>query len=475
ISKKKEAIIAQNHEQFMTGATEQGLKQKQAQDLWDMILKFAGYGFNKSHSTAYAFVAYQTAFLKTHYPVEFMAALLSGDIPDRNFTRKDSLVEHLEDCERMNVEVVYPNINNSGVEFEVEDDKIHFAMSAIKGCGQSAAEAIVANRNENGPFKDLFDLCERVDASKCNRSSIESLIKAGAMDFFGGHRSQVSAVLDRALQSGASALADKKSGQKSLFGGDDEDEEEEVTAHLPDMPEWEEREKLSFEKEVLGFYLTSHPLSQYTEQLERYTSHTTSQITQAGDRDKVTMGGMISAVKHSHVKRVRDPGSPTKYVMFDLEDVEASIRCIQWPTEFAVQGDLVQPDAIVVIQGTVDRRGGDEANLVVDRIIPLDELDQSLTREIKLRIDEEAHGQEILKKSYEIIRGYPGKCKLTLDLTLRDGMKVHLKSNKIRVDINQQLCSRLEELLGHNGFEMVVDRKQLSGRAEPQKKWSGRQ
>ena len=475
ISKKKEELIAQNYEQFMKGATEEGVKQKQAQDLWDMILKFAGYGFNKSHSTAYAFVAYQTAYLKTHYPVEFMAALLSGDIPDRNFTRKDSLVEHLEDCERMNVEVVPPSVNTSGVEFEVEDGKILFAMSAIKGCGQSAAEAIVEQRNDGGAFRDLFDFCERVDASRCSRSSIESLIKAGAMDCFNGNRAQITALLDRALQSGAAALADKKSGQKSLFGGDDSDESEEMEAvQYPNLPEWEEREKLVAEKEVLGFYLSSHPLAQYMDQLARYTSHVTSKVSEAGDRDKVTMGGMISAVKHSHVKRVRDPNSPTKYVMFDLEDVEGSIRCIQWPSEFAVQGELVQPDAIVVVQGSVDRRGGDESNLIVDRIIPMEDLDQSLSREINLRIDEKHHGQEILKKTYEIVRGYPGKCELTLDLQLENGMKVRLKSNKMRVEINSQLCSRLEDLLGRGGYEMVVDRKNLTAKSEAPKKWGGK-
>ena len=474
ISKKKEALIAQNYEQFMEGSIEQGLKQKQAQDLWNMILKFAGYGFNKSHSTAYAFLAYQTAYLKTHYPIEFMAALLSGDIPDRNFTRKDSLVEHLEDCERMNVEVEAPNINNSGIEFEVEDGKIMFAMSAIKGCGQSAAEAIVKARTEGGPFKDLFDFCERVDATGCSRASIESLIKAGAMDCFSGHRSQITAILDRALQSGASALADKKSGQKSLFGGDEEEEVIEPASDYPDIPEWEEREKLVAEKEVLGFYLTSHPLAQYVDQLNRYTSHVTSRIGEAGDRDKVTLGGMIASVKFSHVKRARDPNSPTKYAMFDLEDVEGAIRCILWPTEFAVQGELVIQDAIVAVQGTVDRRGGDESNLIVDRIIPLEELDQSLTREMKLRFDERQHGHEVLKKTYEIVRGYPGNCSLTMDMHLENGITVRLKSNKMRVDINSQLCSRLDELLGSNNFEMIVDRKSLSAKAEPQKKWGGK-
>ena len=184
----------------------------------------------------------------------------------------------MEDCDRMGVEVVAPCINKSGVLFTVSENKIHFALSAIKGCGGSAAQAIVDEREENGSFKDIFDLCERVESSKCNRSSIETLIKAGAMDCFGAKRSQLAAVVDRALQAGASVLADKKSGQKSLFGGDDDDggDTEEEAVILPEMEEWEERMLLMAEKEVLGFYLTSHPLAQFVDQLARYCSHKTS-------------------------------------------------------------------------------------------------------------------------------------------------------------------------------------------------------
>ncbi|MDG2184877.1 MAG: DNA polymerase III subunit alpha [Mariniblastus sp.] len=475
ISKKKEKLIAENYEQFMEGAQEQGLKNHTAQGLWDMILKFAGYGFNKSHSTAYAFVAFQTAYLKTHYPVEFMAALLTGDIPDRNFTRKDSLVEHLEDCQRMDIEVVPPNVNFSNVDFTVGDSKIFFAMSAIKGCGKGAAQAIADERGENGPFQDLFDFCERVEPTSCSRASLESLIKAGAMDCLGAKRSQLLAAVDRAMQSGASALSDRKSGQKNLFGDAEDTDPDQAVVDLPEIPEMEERQLLAAEKEVLGFYLTSHPLAQHRELLSHYCSHSTTQVGQTQDRDRVTMGGMISSLKYSHVKRVRDANSPTKYVMFDLEDVDGSIRCIQWPTEFAEQGERVQADAIVVVQGAIDRRGGgDEANLVIDRVIPLDEIDQCLTTGIKIRVQETIHQQSDLKAIYEIIRGYPGKGVLQLQLTLSDGMEVSLAVNKLKVDVNQQLCSRLEERLGKEALEMIVDRNSLSAKAPPQKRWSKR-
>lgn len=472
ISKKKEKIIASNHDAYMTGAVEQGLPKKDAQELWDMILKFAGYGFNKSHSTAYAAIAWQTAYLKAHYPVEFMAALLTGDIPGRNFTSKDSLVEHMEDCDRMNVEVVPPCVNQSGVEFTVADGKIHFAMSAVKGCGGSAAAAIAEEREANGAFKDIFDFCERIESSKCNRSSIETLIKAGAMDCFEVKRSQLSAVTDRALQAGAAMIADKKSGQKNLFGGDDEDDAEDVEVVLPEMDEWEERALLNAEKEVLGFYLTSHPLAQFEAQLARYCSHKTSGLEGTKDRDRVSLGGMISSVKQSHVKNPRDANSPTKYVMFDLEDVEGAIRCILWPQDFAKHGDAVESDAIVVLQGRLDYRGGDEANMIVDKVIPIDQLDENLTHGIKVMIDQQIHGEDGLKTVYEIIRGYPGNRQLKFEIILEDGMRVEMNSNR-KVEINEQLTSRLTDLLGKTSVEMLIDRKSLSAKAEP-KKWGKR-
>ena len=457
ISKKKEKLIAQNYETYMAGADEMGIKKKDAQNLWDMILKFAGYGFNKSHSTAYAMIAYQTAYLKTHYPVEFMAALLTGDIPGRNFIRKDALIEHIEDCTRMEIEVIAPDVNSSGVKFVVADGNIHFALSAIKGCGGSTAISIVEERDKNGPYKDIFDFCERVESSKCNRSSVETLIKAGAMDSFGANRNQLLNVLDRAMQSGASALADKKAGQGNLFGGFEEDDEAEQVVDLPNVEELEERQKLIFEKEVLGYYLTSHPLAEYQAQLRQYCSHSTNRLGGLKDRDRISVGGMIASIKLSNVKRVRDPSQPTRYAMFDLEDVDGAIRCVMWPKEYAQHGNMIQADGVVVLQGSLDRRGGDEANLIVDRVIPIEQLDSShLTTGICVRINQKAHGKEAVAKVYEIVRGYPGNRKLQLEIKLDDGMEVKLAAHKVRVDINDQLCKRLKDCLGENAFEMMV-------------------
>ena len=449
-------MIAANYEKFIEGSVENGLAKKDAEEIWNLILKFAGYGFNKSHSTAYALIAYQTAYLKTHYPVEFMAALLTGDIPGRNFKKKDSLVEHMEDSDRMQIEVIAPDVNSSDVEFSVSDGNIHFALSAIKGCGGSAAEAIVAARKQDGPFRDLFDFCERVDATSCNRSTVETLIKAGAFDSLQSRRSQLMAVVERAMQSGAAALADRRSGQKSLFGEIEEESPEEEIFQLPEVPDWEEREKLLMEKEVLGFYLSSHPLEEFRGQFETFCSHNSAELTELPDRTEITIGGMLSSIKFAHVRKVRPGSTATKYANFDLEDIQGMIRCILWPNDFEKFGEMIQPDAVVVIRGVIDRRGGgDDANLICNELIPIEQIDAKYTHGVQIRVNEGIHGEKGLTQLREIMRGYPGQCEVQLMLCLEDGSRVQLRSGNLQVDLSPEMRTRIEDLLGPGHFRLL--------------------
>ncbi|MGW8257394.1 MAG: DNA polymerase III subunit alpha, partial [Thermoguttaceae bacterium] len=407
ISKKKRETIAKYRQQFVDGAHRKGLSKRAAEEIFRLVEKFAGYGFNKSHSTAYALIAYMTAHLKAHWPVEFMAALLSSDIPNRNFKKKDSLVEHLEDCQRMQITVSPPDVNFSHADFSVQDEKIRFGLSAIKGCGGAAAESIVDERSARGPFRSLFEFCERLDPGKVNRTAIESLIKAGAFDSLGARRAQLFTVLDRALQAGAVAASDRRSGQRGLFEDMDEPTDSDA-ALLPNLPEWLEKDMLSREKEVLGFYLTSHPLAEHIQTLSVYCSHTTTAAATLDHRTEVMLGGMLSAITIKHSKRA-DPGRPSRFAMFDLEDAEGSIRCICWPEQYLNYEPLVNTEAILVIRGTIDKRpGADEANLIVNEIIPLEDLPARYTRGVKIRFLEQAHGAEKMLQLHEILRGYPG-------------------------------------------------------------------
>jgi len=463
ISKKKGETIAKFREEFVEGSHRQGMSKKEAAELFGLIEKFAGYGFNKSHSTAYALIAYMTAYLKAHYKVEFMAALLSSDILGRNFKRKDSLVEHIEDCQRMELTVLSPDVNRSGAEFTVAEGNICFGLSAIKGCGGAAAGAIAAERAARGPYRSLFDFCERLDPGTVNRAAVESLIKAGAFDSLGARRAQLFAALDRALQAGAAAATDRRSGQLGLFGGPQYDQPEAGSINLPEVPEWEQRDRLAKEKEVLGFYLSSHPLAEHRQTLAAYCSHTSVEAAELKHRAEVMLGGMLSAIKLAHTKNPK-PGSPSRYAMFDLEDTEGLIRCIVWPDQFVNYEQQIKPDAIVVVRGVVDRRpGSEEANLIVNEIIPLENLASRYTRGVRIRIFEEAHGQPKLEALHEILRGYPGNCDLELTLCLADGNRVMCKCDALKLNFNGEMQARVDQLLGPGNFRLVTSAPGMAG------------
>jgi DNA polymerase-3 subunit alpha len=460
ISKKKQSIIEANAEKFLQGAQSLGLAKKDAEEFWEMILKFAGYGFNKSHSTAYALIAYQTAYLKAHYKVEFMAALLTGDIPNRNFKRKDSLVEHLEDCQRMKIVVEQPNVNASRSEFSVTGDRIQFGLSAIKGCSQNAAEAIARERDARGAFKDIFDLCNRVDPVSLGRASLESLIRAGALDCFNARRSQSMAVLDKALQGGAAAAKDKRSGQRSLFDDLDASVTSPSTISLPDVPEFPDKERLAMEKEVLGYYLSSHPLASHERLLKSFCTHTASTARTLSNRSEVWMGGVISSIKLAHTRNPK-PGKPSKYANFDLEDLEGIVRSIAWPDTYEKLAHCIQPDAIVLIRGRIDKRGEEEINLIVDDVVPIQEADQKFTSGIQILFDQTRHAENAIADIEEILRGYPGDRDVKIAVRLAEGSTVHVAVKKQRVVIDQELRQRLDDLLGEPSHRLIFAKPKL--------------
>jgi DNA polymerase-3 subunit alpha len=263
-------------------------------------------------------------------------------------------------------------------------------------------------------------------------------------------------VIDRALQSGASAAADRRSGQKGLFGDEnEEDQKATVAAALPDIPEWEPRDKLSKEKEVLGFYLTSHPLAEHEQLLSTYCSHNSVEAAALSHRTEVMLGGMLAAIKIAHTKNPQ-PGKPSKYAMFDLEDMQGIMRCIVWPEQYAQFGELVQPDAILMVLGAIDKRpGSEEANLIVNELIPLDQAQARYTRGVMIRLFEQLHGAKALEQLYEILRGYPGQCELQLVLSLVDGTRVPMTC-KTRIENNPEMRRRVEDLLGPGNFRLLA-------------------
>ncbi len=456
IGKKKLDIIAKFREEFLEGAVENGMDRKQAEELFKMIEFFAGYGFNKSHSTAYGAIAYQTAYLKAHYPREFMAALLSCGMES-----SDRINEHMEDARRMGVEVQPPDVNWSLEEFGVADDKLTFGLNAIKGLGESVTKALVEERAAHGPFKSIFDLAERIDPKVMTKGALEILIKAGALDNLEGSRAQQMAVVERAVQGAAAVHRDKASGQKNLFGDDEPDEAatDDQIWSLPEVPDWQHAQRLAFEKEVFGFYLTSHPLTEFASVLNLYTTHTTKDLHELDENQEVLLGGMINAVKMAATKKPSKNGK-TRYANFDFEDVRGIVRCICWPEDYARHEEEIKPETICFLRGRVDRRGR-EPNLIVNEIVSIEDAKRKFTEQVAIKFQNGLHGDQDLMRVHDVLKRHPGRCEVVLvveSVNQQDRSRpvryVLSTPPELRVSGDPQVAAELQEVVGQANVRM---------------------
>jgi DNA polymerase-3 subunit alpha len=451
ISKKKHEIIDQRRMEFIKGAIERGLEENVAKEIFDLITYFGGYGFNKSHSAAYAQLGYQTAYLKAHYTPEFMAALLSSEIDDGN--KRDNLVEHMEDARRLGVEVLPPNANAGESDFAVVEGKILFGLTAIKGVGRGAAQEIVRERQERGLFKDLFDFCERVEHKIVPRQAIERLIKAGAFDCFGARRAQWMHVLPRALQVAGEFQQDRRTGQGNFLDvfADGADETARVTESLPDVPEWSDSEKLKYEKEALDFYFSSHPLAQHEQDLRRYASHTVEHLAQLGPNQEVIMGGILTQVRFQNTKKARNGN--TRYVRCKLEDFTGAVECVMWPDDFVRYRDEFHEDRVCLVKGTVERTR-EEPGLILTRILSIEQAKQELTKWLRLSLSLDTHGPTHLERLAQILERAPGPCPVYLEVRDTAGKRCRLKMGETyRINPTTLPLEELEMLLGPGRVE----------------------
>jgi DNA polymerase-3 subunit alpha len=469
ISKKKD--FSKYRDAFVAGSKENGLATEKADAIFDLIVAFAGYGFNKSHSTAYAMVAYITAYLKSHYPVEFMAALLCGDISGRNFSKKDDTVEHIADCRRMGIEVIPPDVNISKQRYSVVDGKIMFALTAIKSCGDWAADKIIEARQKGGRFTSLFDFCERLggDNKACNRATIETLIKAGAFDSLGISRAQLFHSVEAAMKSGQTAAANTARGQTSLFGGDDDDTAGVQTVFTrSSVSEWSEKEQSNYEKEVLGFYLTSHPLQEFADVFEIFRTHECSSAGGLKTESPVVLAGIVNNIKLGQGKKPK-PGKPNTFAMFDLEDASGAIRSIMWSEAYAEFGTFIKNEQAVFMRGKIDRSRSQDAesndgNFIVDEIFSIEEAPQKLCKGVTISLDETQHSADSVRTLNDMLRESPGKGTVELALRLKNGSHVTFSGSRITAEITPVLYRKMTDFLGGYAVKIL--------RTEPaQKKW----
>ncbi len=354
MGKKKKEEMAKQRENFLSGAKEKGVSEKKAQEIFDLLEPFAGYAFNKAHAVCYAMVAYQTAYLKAHYPVEYMAAYMACFVE-----KSDKLVTCMEDCKRLHIEVLPPEINKSAADFTVEEKAIRFGLAAIKGVGRAAVDTIVRVREKGGAFTSLMDFCNRVlteEGGGATRGAIETLIHCGAFSSLPGHgirRALVSA-LDDACASAARVQKDRKSGQVSLmdmFGEEGEVGSIPESMPLPNIPEYPREQLLAFERDLIGVYISEHPLNAHQEAFRRQNVLKVAELVDIPDRTEIHLGGIISSVKPFTSKKSGEP-----MAFFTLEDMTGSVSCTMFPSSYANFREYVEKDRIVILKGRANYR-----------------------------------------------------------------------------------------------------------------------
>jgi DNA polymerase-3 subunit alpha len=430
MGKKIKSVMQAEEEKFVAGCIDQGHTEETGREMFRLIGHFAGYGFNKSHSAGYGLVTYQTAYLKAHYPAEYLASLLTGTKRD-----KDRTAIYLNECRQMGIEVLVPDVNESESDFTVRDGRIRFGLSAIRNVGEGVVEKI-AEARADGAFESFLDFVDRVDVSALNKRTVESLIKAGAFDAVGHTRKGLTLMHELILDTTLERRRNEEMGQYSLFAGDDAGSEE-TDFDIPEQ-EWDRKIKLAFEKEMLGLYVSDHPLLSVGASLASATTTTISELDDLTDRSSVVVGGIVGAITRRWTKN----GDPMLF--FQLEDLEGSVEVIVFPKTVHDFGPLVVEDAVVVVSGHLDHRG-DDVKVVSREIKELQIRDDST---VKLSVAAQRLTPEVVTNLKAILRNHPGSASVFLSLSDNGNTKTLKLGDDHKVEPRSALFAELKELLG---------------------------
>jgi DNA polymerase-3 subunit alpha len=449
MGKKKPEEMAKYREIFVKGCHEKNnIPKTKANQIFDLLEKFAGYGFNKSHAAAYAIVAYQTAYLKANYPVEFYCAMMTNDM-----AATEKLSEYIAEAREVGIEVLGPDVNESSVYFAParEGKAIRFGMAAIKGVGEGAVETILKARSESGKFKTLSELCERVDGRSLGRKTLEALIKAGACDCFGATRATLFAQIERTLARAASILSDKQKGQSSLFGALEDKSSSAVPESIANLPEWPQHELLAHEKELLGFYVTGHPLTPLVPLLEKFSLTTTAKLAELPNRSLTRIGGMIAAVTHGVSKKSGKP-----YSMVTLEDLDGSVQLLVM-NDYDKFRPLLEVNKAILVVGEIST-GEDRPKIFPQDIMPLADAAKKYTKQVHLRL-QMAHLQPAdLTKLQELVAAHAGKCPLFLCFMRPEGGTIFVGAHeRFGVTPSLELEHAANKLFGEQTYYAKVD------------------
>ena len=452
MGKKIQAIMAEHRQRFVNGAAENAIGAEQAAPIFSLMEKFGGYGFNKSHSAAYALIAYQTAYLKAHFPVEFMASLLTSEMHST-----DGVVKYIAECRSHGIAVLPPDINYSDKAFTVYGDKIRFGLVAVKNVGEAAIEAIIEVRGDE-KFVSLFGFCERVDLKKVNKRVIESLIKCGAFDSTGANRSQMMAALEDALDYGQRVQKELLDPQIGLFDGTVNPQVINAPT-LPDIEEWSEKQRLAFEKESLGFYVSGHPLKHYEDLIDKFTNANAVSIKELNNGGAVRIGGLIRSTKIIKTKR----GDLMAFVA--IEDLHGAVEATVFSRVYTSVSDLLVEDNPVFIQGQV-QKDEQSVKILAEKVVAMDKAEETWTASIHFNVEISRTDRDELEKLNGILKKHPGACRAYLHLCGPDKTdSIIALPATMKLKAGGALTREVNELLGYNAVETLC----MAAKTEPRR------
>jgi DNA polymerase III subunit alpha len=447
MGKKNAAVMQAQRDRFVQGCKARGINEKKATKIFDLMEFFAGYGFNKAHSTCYALLAYQTAYLKANYPRHFMAALLT--IESQN---TEKLAMYLGECRELGVPILPPDINASELQFTVKPDGVRFGLGAVKNVGEGAILSILETRASLGRIGSIFTLCEHADLRLVNKRVLESLVKAGAFDSLSpvigcdaaALRARLFAAVDRAIEHGSRVQRDRDRGQSDLFGaGSGEEGDEGLPAiPVPEAPSWTEAQQLAGEKEALGFYMSGHPIERFADELKTFGARRLAELT-ASEAD-VSVGGIVGATRPLKTRK------GDRMAVFTLEDVGGSVEVVVFPEAFQKFGQLISADAMLVVRGKFEK-DDESARLVASELVPIAALRERIAREVAIRLSVPPHGRPTFEALAELLSKHRGDRRVSLELDVRGQagpMRVLADVEQMRVRPSEKLVAEVEALCG---------------------------
>jgi len=445
IGKKTPEIMEQQKKAFIDGAVKNKVDKRIAEKIFSLIEHFAGYGFNKSHSAAYAMISYRTAYLKANYPVEFMTALLTSEKDDT-----DKIVEYIDEAERMGIKILPPDVNESYANFTIiNKNEIRFGLSAVKNVGEGAIEFIIEARKKYGSFTSLYEFCKRTDSRLVNKKVMESLIKCGAFDSLGPKRSQLMAILSEAMDAAVAAHKESAIGQMTFFA------ESGSSQKMPDMKEWPENQLLNFEKEMIGFYITGHPLAKYEKILKEYSTAVSTGLKSLEDGQKVWFGGIINKIKNTVTKR-----SGEKMAIMMIEDMEGSVEALVFPNSYKNVSKYIVLNAAIFINGRLNLKE-ERPKIIVEEIIPIADARKKFTQAVSIDLLSQEMDEELFGRLRGVFSRYQGDTPVYLNFATKtnDSYRM-LIDRKLFVSPTNELASELETLIGreHIKFEKTLQK-----------------